>query len=505
MIGATYSNVYGTATYVHNSIQNAKMTDCSCKNNVSIVSTEVNGVIIKNIYKPPLTKWPGDVIKAVDNQHTVYIGDFNSHHNKWGYENNDENGEKLLEWAKENDIHLIHSLKDKTTFFSRRWRKGYNLDLCWVSTNSQMLPLPSSRTVLPSFPHSRHRPVIIELGIQIPIVEFTPKPRWNCNKGNWPEFTKELDTCIRFIDPKANNYHRFLGMVISIAKKHIPRGFRKEYIPGWTEESQKLYDEFLKSEDPETGDNLLKSLDSTRLNKLKSTVEHIDFSRSSRKAWGLIRKLGEASRAQHLNKSTIEPNKIANRIIENSRAPSEKTHTSTVKRALKQLKANTFATSEYSRAFSLDEINEVLNQTKTGKAAGFDGMYPEFIVHTGTKTRQWLKKFFSDIVNTAVLPPEFKRTKIIAIQKPGKDNKLPESYRPITLLSCCYKLLERLLYNRICNTIEDAVPIEQAGFRRGRSCCDQVLSLTTFIEAGFERREKSAITFIDLTAAYDTV
>ncbi|XP_072378913.1 uncharacterized protein [Diabrotica undecimpunctata] len=307
-----------------------------------------------------------------------------------------------------------------------------------------MQPLPSSRTVLPSFPHSQHRPVIIELGIQIPIVESTPRPRWNFNKGNWPEFTKELDTCIRFIDPKANNYHRFLGMVMSIAKKHIPRGFRKEYIPGWTEESQKLYDEFLKSEDPEIGDNLLKSLDSTRLNKWKSTVEHIDFSRSSRKAWGLIRKLGEASRAQHLNKSTIEPNKIANRIIENSRAPSEKTHTSTVKRALKQLKANTPATSEYSRAFSLDEINEALNQTKTGKAAGFDGMYPEFIVHTGTKTRQWLKKFFSDIVNTAVLPPEFKRTKIIAIQKSGKDNKLPESYRPIALLSCLLQVIAAL-------------------------------------------------------------
>ncbi|XP_072383850.1 uncharacterized protein [Diabrotica undecimpunctata] len=67
------------------------MTDWSSKNIVSIISTEVNGITIKNIYKPPVTKWSINVIKVLDNQPTVYIGDFNSRHKKWGYENNDKN------------------------------------------------------------------------------------------------------------------------------------------------------------------------------------------------------------------------------------------------------------------------------------------------------------------------------------------------------------------------------------------------------------------------------
>ncbi|KAG5874880.1 hypothetical protein JTB14_022953 [Gonioctena quinquepunctata] len=103
------------------------------------------------------------------------------------------------------------------------------------------------------------------------------------------------------------------------------------------------------------------------------------------------------------------------------------------------------------------------------------------------------------------VPPEFKRTKIVAILKPGKPQELPESYRPIALLSCCYKLLERLLHNRICPTVDVLIPVEQDGLRSGSSCTDQVFSLTTHIEAGFERGLRTSVAFIDLTAAYDTV
>ena len=46
---------------------------------------------------------------------------------------------------------------------------------------------------------------------------------------------------------------------------------------------------------------------------------------------------------------------------------------------------------------------------------------------------------------------------------------------------------------------------DQAGFRRGRSTCDQVAALTTFIENGFQQQLKTGAVFLDLTAAYDTV
>ena len=41
--------------------------------------------------------------------------------------------------------------------------------------------------------------------------------------------------------------------------------------------------------------------------------------------------------------------------------------------------------------------------------------------------------------------------------------------------------------------------------RIGRSTCDQVAALTTFIENGFQQNLKTGAVFLDLTAAYDTV
>lgn len=165
---------------------------------------------------------------------TLIIGDFNSHHNAWGYDTNDDNGITLHDWAEQKDLALIIDLKDEGTFRSARWQRDYNPDLCFVTKNTYGFPLKTNRQVLNEFPRSQHRPIHIKKGIQIPITNSIPKPRWNFLKADWNEYRKRLDDNIRWIKLKANNYDRFVKMVIQTAKKCIPRGYRKEYIPGWS-------------------------------------------------------------------------------------------------------------------------------------------------------------------------------------------------------------------------------------------------------------------------------
>lgn len=61
-----------------------------------------------------------------------------------------------------------------------------------------------------------------------------------------------------------------------------------------------------------------------------------------------------------------------------------------------------------------------------------------------------------------------------------------------------------MIYSRIASTIDDIIPLEP-GFRPNRSCCDQVMALTTHIENRYDRKVKTAVAFIDLSSAYDTV
>lgn len=187
------------------------------------------------------------------------------------------------------------------------------------------------------------------------------------------------------------------------------------------------------------------------------------------------------------NERKIHPNKVARRIVQMSKVIPDKQFTRIVVRQYRSLRKRAQKSSEFSRPFTNQEVDLALLHMKTGKAAGFDCIYPEFLVHSGPNVRAWLARFMTNVIQTNTLPAYFKKTKVIAILKPGKPAELPDSYRPIALQSVTLKLLERLLYNRINPVIDKVVPTEQAGFRTDRSCTDKVLVLTNYIEAGYQR------------------
>ena len=360
------------------------------------------------------------------------------------------------------------------------------------------------RKVLNAFPHSQHRPVLIAAGIRIPLVRSYPRPRWNFNKADWEAFSSTLDDSIRHVTPSIGNYDRFTKLILSTAKKCIPRGFRKEYIPGWSQDCQDLYNEFSNTGNSDTADLLLQHLDKARRDKWVETVENLNFTHSSRKAWSLLRKLSTGKKVSQTQPPQPKPSDIAKRIFalsKSKRLPSDKS----VTYKLHDIKRSQQAPLEVSKDFTLDELESAISALPVGKAAGMDDIFPEFIKHTGPKAKTWLLSVYNEILANGELPAAFKRSKIIAVLKPGKQPERAESYRPIALLSVCYKLLEKLLYNRLSPILNPGIPVEQAGFRPGRNCCDQVLALTSFIESGFEKKTKTSVAFLDLTAAYDTV
>jgi hypothetical protein len=100
---------------------------------------------------------------------------------------------------------------------------------------------------------------------------------------------------------------------------------------------------------------------------------------------------------------------------------------------------------------------------KLTTAAGFDGVYLEFIRNFDEKTNEWLISFMKDVLSSASLPKLFKRTKVIANLRPGQVGSEPAHYPPILLLSVMFKLLERLILQRI-QLLEAATPVHQAAW-----------------------------------------
>jgi hypothetical protein len=124
---------------------------------------------------------------------------------------------------------------------------------------------------------------------------------------------------------------------------------------------------------------------------------------------------------------------------------------------------------------------------ESGKTAGFDGVYPEFIKYSGQRTKECI-----DIMKSGKIPKLFKRAKVITILKPGKDGSDHSHFRPISLkLSIVFKTLDQMVLQWIQPLIDAVVPVSQAGLRKNRSSTEQVLALTSHIEAGFQRKRST--------------
>ena len=158
-----------------------------------------------------------------------------------------------------------------------------------------------------------------------------------------------------------------------------------------------------------------------------------------------------------------------------------------------------------SKPFTYDELTAAIKTLQNGKAPGNDNIRTEFLKNLAPEVMRWLQHFLSICLETSTIPSRWKTAKVIATLKPKKPANEPKSYRPISLLSHIYKLLERLILSRINDTVEGTLPYTQAGFRKGKSTTEQTARLVNDIETAFQKKQKFGAVFIDLTAAYDTV
>jgi len=94
--------------------------------------------------------------------------------------------------------------------------------------------------------------------------------------------------------------------------------------------------------------------------------------------------------------------------------------------------------------FTAEDVANALKTVKPGTAPGYDNMHLEFLKHLGPKGLTWMAKFFTRIARERKMPKVWRRANVKALPKPGKDPQISSSYRPVSLLSVCFKLLERV-------------------------------------------------------------
>ena len=137
----------------------------------------------------------------------------------------------------------IHNAKQPKSCNSAIWKKGYNPDLIFVSSNISNM---YEKSVLDPIPRTQHCHICVTVHPVI-VPQHTPfRRRVNTRKAKLDDFSTDFDEAIEEVKPTPENYDRFICLVRLVSRRNIPRGCRTNYIPGLTEESQSLYEAYKK-------------------------------------------------------------------------------------------------------------------------------------------------------------------------------------------------------------------------------------------------------------------
>ena len=109
--------------------------------------------------------------------------------------------------------------------------------------------------------------------------------------------------------------------------------------------------------------------------------------------------------------------------------------------------------------------------------------------------------------NLGKLPDNWKTAYIIPIIKADKEASSVDSYRPISLLSCVGKLMEKMTCRRVYWLAENnnMLSKNQSGYRKRTSIYEQIALLENFIRNTLINKEVGVTVFVDLKGAFDSV
>ena len=120
-----------------------------------------------------------------------------------------------------------------------------------------------------------------------------------------------------------------------------------------------------------------------------------------------------------------------------------------------------------------DEIRMAIRQLRSGKAAGPDGIPCDADIET---TADMLYPLFEKIWKVEEVSLDWKEGYLIKLPKKG-DLSNCTNYRGTTLLDVSGKVFNRALLNRMKDVFDTKFRDQQAGFRKDRSCVDQIATL----------------------------
>ncbi|BHF73226.1 hypothetical protein SprV_0401630400 [Sparganum proliferum] len=151
-----------------------------------------------------------------------------------------------------------------------------------------------------------------------------------------------------------------------------------------------------------------------------------------------------------------------------------------------------------------EEVVDVIRKLRNNKAPGEDGIPAEIFKSCVDILTPWLHEVIERAWRDEVVPDNWGLGILVPILTKG-DKTRCENYRGTSLIDVAAKIFAIVLLRRFQAVRDSRTRPNQAGFRAGRGCADQIFTLRRIPEFGHSYQQPTAVYFVDFAAAFDSV
>ena len=154
--------------------------------------------------------------------------------------------------------------------------------------------------------------------------------------------------------------------------------------------------------------------------------------------------------------------------------------------------------------FREEEVLKALNDMNGDKALGPDGFTIAFWQASWNFVKEDVMNMFRDFYNNGTFAKSLNSTFIVLIPKKGGAEDLKD-FRPTNLVESIYKLLAKVLANRLNLVVGKVVLAAQNAFVEQRQITDASLIANEIIDLWQKGKKEGVICKLDIEKAYDSI
>ena len=489
-------------------------------------NVDKNTLLVCSMYRPPSSRvayWrliDESIKKASDTAHKfVILGDFNSDCI------NDEYYEhyQLRDIIQRNNLTQLINEPTRITATTARC-----IDLILISNHE----IVSESSVLPPL-CSDHHLTRVKLKIKKKIKSKVTRTIFNYSKLNKEMFVEKLAE-IDFIDyftynTVHNSANFFSESLIEIAKQCMPvkKITIRENSPEWFDESivslreEKYFIHYLAKQlntvhiweifrrIRNAYTDLIRKKKKEHLDKLDNRISNRE-NFGTKQWWKLVNNFLKSKNAGN---NEIPPLVVNNDIFHSNTEKAECLNTffsnqSKVEGSNDPLPPLQFSISQIEQIHILQaDVASVIQHLDTNKAVGPDLVHNKLLIAAGPIINEALTFLFNKSVNEGEFPQIWKIAHVTPIYKLKGEKSDCINYRPISLLSCVGKVLEKCIQKYLLQYLKqnNIITPSQSGFRQGDSAIYQLLNIYDDFSSALDKRIPTQAIFFDISKAFDRV